>query len=308
MDSKDKIAVLMSAYNGEKYISQQIDSVLTQTYSKVDIYVRDDGSTDQTCRILEKYESEGKLHLLKGQNKGFARSFFLLLRKAPEAEYYAWCDQDDVWRSEKLERAIEKIQKTERNSSGIPVLYFSDYDFYDEKLTYIGRGIDYKKGPSFANALMDCIPLGITCVFNRKAYEMMMEHTPKYSCGQDWWVYLLCAGLGKVIYDKGYSSVKYRRLKSSVSPAGWGFWKFQWYRIRKFFFQGYFRNVRRQLQEFSDYYREKLEPGDRQLLDLLTGRRPSLIRSVRKAFYPVRFRQNMIDEILLRILFLFGIL
>ena len=106
MDSKDKIAVLMSAYNGEKYISQQIDSVLTQTYPEVELYVRDDGSTDQTCRILEQYESEGKLHLLKGQNKGFARSFFLLLRKAPEAEYYAWCDQDDVWRSEKLERAI----------------------------------------------------------------------------------------------------------------------------------------------------------------------------------------------------------
>lgn len=308
MDHMDKIAVLVSAYDGEKYIGQQLDSVLRQTYPNVEVLVRDDGSTDHTRDILRKYKESGKIRLYGGKNKGFVKSFLTLLAHAPEAEYYAWCDQDDVWRKGKLARAVSKIQEAEKEVPDLPILYFSDYDFYDQNLKYIGKGIDYSMGPSFANALMDCIPLGITCVFNRKARQMIVEKMPRYCCGQDWWVYLICISMGKVIYDRGYSSVKYRRLSTSVSPAGRGFWKFQCYRINKFVVHRYFGNVRRQLREFSDFYRNDLNPEDRKLLDLFTVDHYSLTVSVRKAFYPVRFRQNVIDEFLLRFLFLLGLL
>lgn len=306
MKSKGKVAVLMSAYNGEKYIGQQLDSVLGQTYEDIGIYVRDDGSTDHTVEVLKQYEKEGKLSLIRGKNKGFVKSYFSLLTQSGSAQYYAWCDQDDVWRERKLERAVACIREEEQKYPDLPILYFSDYDFYDENLRYIGKGLDYKKGPSFANAVMDCIPLGITCVFNRKARDMIMQNTPRYSCGQDWWVYLLCEGLGRVIYDRGFSSVKYRRLKTSLSPAGRGFWKFQEYRIRKFFFHGYFEKVRKQLREFSYYYNSGLKEEDRKLLSMFTGKHYSLRQRFTKTFYPHCFRQNAVDEFLLRILFLFG--
>ena len=96
-DMKSKVVVLMSTYNGEKYIQEQLESILTQTYHNIKIYVRDDGSSDQTLEILKKYENENKIILLKGTNKGFIGSFLTLLKECEEADYYAWCDQDDIW-------------------------------------------------------------------------------------------------------------------------------------------------------------------------------------------------------------------
>ena len=301
--AEPKVVVLMSAYNGEKYIQEQIESILAQTYSNMKIYVRDDGSKDQTLNILEKYENDNKIVLLKGENKGFIGSFFSLLKECEKADYYAWCDQDDIWLPEKIARAVERLEK---NKNDVPTLYFSDYDYYDQNMHFQKHGLDHKRGPSFANSLMDCISLGVNSVFNHKARGMMLEKIPKHSCGHDWWTYMVCAAFGNVIYDRGYVSVKYRRLEESVSPGGKSFIATQIWRFKKFFVNDYFKKIREQLYEFSDLYGQQLSEKDRKVMNLFIKRRYSLLLALKKCFYPVWFRQGIVEEMMVRVLFLMG--
>ena len=90
-----KVNVLLSAYNGEKYIKAQIDSILNQSYPNVELYVRDDGSKDGTLAIVREYEEKGLLHLEAGENVGFVKSFEWLIANGGEADYYAFSDQED---------------------------------------------------------------------------------------------------------------------------------------------------------------------------------------------------------------------
>ena len=92
-----KVLILLSTYNGERYIKEQIESLLKQENVKVSILVRDDGSTDGTINILNEYQKQGKLKWYTGENLKPAKSFMNLVENAPEYEYYAFCDQDDVW-------------------------------------------------------------------------------------------------------------------------------------------------------------------------------------------------------------------
>ena len=301
--TQPKVVVLLSAYNGEKYIREQIESILAQTYQNIRIYVRDDGSKDQTPDILKKYESENKIVLLKGENKGFIGSFFSLMKESENADYYAWCDQDDIWLPEKIARAVEMLKNSETE---VPVLYFSDYDYYDQEMHFQKHGLDRKRGPSFANSLMDCISLGFNSVFNHKARAMMLEKLPKHSCGHDWWTYMVCAAFGNVIYDRGYVSVKYRRLEESVSPGGKGFLETQIWRFKKFFVNDYFRKIREQLYEFGDLYGWQLSVKDRKVMNLFIKRRYFLWTALKKCFYPVWFRQGIVEEVMVRVLFLIG--
>lgn len=106
-----KIAVLISTYNGEKYIRDQIESIMSQKVdAQIDIIVRDDGSTDKTKDILEEYSKQKKLKWYTGENLKPANSFFNLLIQNETYDYYAFADQDDYWKNDKLRRAIEKIQ------------------------------------------------------------------------------------------------------------------------------------------------------------------------------------------------------
>ena len=301
--SEPKVVVLMSTYNGEKYIQEQIESILSQTYSDVKIYVRDDGSKDKTLDVLKKYEKEDKIILLRGKNKGFIGSFFSILKECENADYYAWCDQDDIWFPEKISRAVEML---ENNRKEAPTLYFSDYDYYDQTMHFQKHGLDHKRGPSFANSLMDCISLGFNSVFNHRARTMMLEKIPNHSCGHDWWTYMVCAAFGTVIYDRGYVSVKYRRLEESVSPGGKSFIATQIWRFKKFFVNDYFKKIREQLYEFNDLYGQELSRDDKKVMNLFVKRRYSLPVALKKCFYPVWFRQGIVEEVMVRVLFFIG--
>ena len=92
-----KITILLSSYNGEKYIEEQLNSIFNQTYDNISILVRDDNSKDGTVKILEKYAAQGKLKWYSGENLGCAKSFWDLLCNFGESDYYAFCDQYDVW-------------------------------------------------------------------------------------------------------------------------------------------------------------------------------------------------------------------
>ena len=106
---KEKVLVLMSTYNGEQYLQQQINSIITQKNVEVELIVRDDGSTDKTIDILKDYQQKGLLSYYAGENLKPQYSFLHLLRHAPECKYYAFADQDDVWLEDKLYSGIKEI-------------------------------------------------------------------------------------------------------------------------------------------------------------------------------------------------------
>ena len=123
------ILVLMSTYNGEKYLKEQIDSILAQKNVEVTIRVRDDGSTDGTIRILEEYQKCGKLNWYSSTNMGPAKSFLDLVYNAPlKYDYYAFCDQDDYWKEDKLYKAIERLEHFDDK----PALYHCELEIVDE--------------------------------------------------------------------------------------------------------------------------------------------------------------------------------
>ena len=103
-----EVAVLMSTYNGEKYLREQVKSIFQQEQVKVSLYVRDDGSTDNTIKIINELQKEyDNIFLIKGENIGWRRSFRYLIDNVPtKYEYYAFSDQDDFWLKRKLIRAI----------------------------------------------------------------------------------------------------------------------------------------------------------------------------------------------------------
>ncbi len=297
-----KVAILMSTYNGEKYVETQLNSILNQTYKNIEIYVRDDGSKDNTPQILKKYSDSKKINFIQGENKGFIKSFLELLTYCDNAEYYAFSDQDDEWFEDKIERAVKQIE--EKNSDK-PVLYFANYDYYDTNMNFIKHSKNHKNGPSFRNSIVDCISLGINSILNRKARDLIIKNIPENSCGHDWWSYMVCSGMGDVIYDKSYT-LKYRRHNSNVSADATNFIKFQIWRIKKFFINNYFNNVKQQAIEYEKLYKDKLSKKDQKVLNLFTSKNYNVRKQLTKVFYPKMFRQKMIDEIMLRFIFLIG--
>jgi glycosyltransferase involved in cell wall biosynthesis len=297
-----KVKVLLSSYNGEEYIGQQLDSILQQTYPDIEIYVRDDGSKDHTVELLEVYEKKGLIHLEKGSNVGFVQSFFWLVANSGEADYYAFSDQDDVWFPEKIAMALEKLSGADETK---PVLYFSNYDFYDGDLHFLAHRDSKSPKISFRNSLVDCVSLGFNSVFNRTARELTVTHMPVKSTGHDWWMYMLCSGLGEVIYDER-PTVKYRRHNANVSDGGDSFLKFQIWRFKRFFLNGYFKKIHEQIKEFEVFFGDRLSEEDRKELALFTkdGFHPG--NTFKKVFYPKYFRQRPIDEIFIRLVILIG--
>lgn len=207
------VQVLLSTYNGEKYLKEQLDSLIGQIGVNISILVRDDGSTDGTKEILEHYQEKGVLIWYSGENLKPAHSYFDLMQKASLTEYYAFCDQDDVWDNNKLMVAIKKLKKFDPE---IPSMYFSKVKLVDEDLNAIYNG-RYPTGTfTFGTALIRNNVTGCTMVFNRKLLEQVNHYTPQYVLMHDHWVYLVClATNGNVVYDS-VSHIKYRQHVGNV--------------------------------------------------------------------------------------------
>lgn len=299
---KPKVNVLISTYNGEKYLKEQLDSILIQTYQNIDIYVRDDGSKDGTISILKEYEKAGKIHFLQGKNVGFIDSFFTLLKDCDEAEYYAFCDQDDVWLEDKIKRAVTMLEENKEES--LPILYYSNYDFYDTNMTFQSHAINKKK-PSFLNCLVECINLGMTTVINENARNIAIKNLPSFCEGHDWWLYMICEGMGKVLYDETVTA-KHRLHESNTSECGKNFISLQIHRIKSLFQENYFKTIHKQIQEYATYFLEDLSKENQEILKLFNIEKFRYRNQLKKLCYPKRYRQVWTDEIMIRFMFLIG--
>lgn len=210
------ILVLLSTYNGELYLEAQLESLLKQKGVKLNILIRDDGSTDKTIDIIKKYAAHNdNFKWYEEENLKSAKSFWNLLQNAGEYDYYAFCDQDDVWDSRKLVKAIEKIEK---NTYEEPVLYASSLSVVDQDLNYMfHKSID--KSYTFCEALQRNNLVGCTMVFNNRLFNILKKYTPNYLEMHDSWAHRVCLAIGgKVIVDNN-AYIKYRQHSSNVIGA-----------------------------------------------------------------------------------------
>lgn len=291
------VNVLISTYNGEKYIAQQIESILEQTYRDFRIYVRDDGSTDNTLSILRKYEDKDQIKVFEGANAGFGRSFLWLLDQIDTGEYWAFCDQDDVWVKDKLQKAVATLDDMDNDK---PNYYVHDFYITDEQLNVEGKYINYIKNYSFQMAITECLHMGFATVFNREFRSYMLKGDISKLPTHDWWAELIAMEFG-TIYVDSYPGAYHRRLQTSVSGSALKN-RIKWFKGAL----GGQSEIPAIAREFYDVFGQNMDRKDKKVLGLFTKRQYSLISALRKTCYPKRWRSSILSEMCVRFLMLIG--
>ena len=198
------VAILLCAYNGERFLAQQLDSIKQQTHANWMVWVSDDGSTDGTAAVLDKYLQdwgEQRLRVVRGPSRGFAANFLsLVCRREISGDYYAYADQDDVWEADKIQRALARLENFGRQ---VPTLYCSRTRLVDERGRDIGLSPHFRRPPDFRNALVQNVGGGNTMVFNDAARALLVAAGPDLRvAAHDWWTYVaVSAAGGQVVYD-----------------------------------------------------------------------------------------------------------
>lgn len=204
----EKTAILLATYNGEKYISEQIDSILKQTDHDWMLYIHDDGSKDETVSILEKYAKQypEQICIVEGKSTGGAKQNFFYLFSQVEAPHYMCCDQDDVWLPEKIEMTKKEMNCLEKEDESLPCLVFTELKVVDEDLNIISDKMSHYQGLDCKNlslnrALIQNVVTGCTMMVNRTLREELNRVT-NYTdvLMHDWWAMLVAARFGKVSF------------------------------------------------------------------------------------------------------------
>lgn len=207
MFKDDEISILFCSYNGELYLREQLDSIIGQTHENWKLYISDDGSSDNTLKIIDDYKAklpEGKLVVINGPRAGFAANFLSLIKnKTISSPWYAFSDQDDIWLDTKLEQALAAVQRVEQQVDK-PILYGGRTTLIDENKNVIGHSALFKGEFKLENALLQSYSGGNTMLFNdvlKKTLELLPDDIPIVS--HDWYLYLICSAFdGEILYDE----------------------------------------------------------------------------------------------------------
>ncbi len=213
---KKKVLVLLASYNGEKFIREQIESILNQKNVEVSLLISDDNSSDNTKEILEEYVDRNKnIQLITSKCGSAQKNFYKLINNASlEYDYYALSDQDDFWLQDKLCSAINFMDKY---SDNIPILYSSESTLVNNKLEEINT---YKKKhhlvDTIESAIIACNTQGSTMVMNKKLLANLKNRTTHTQIMHDGWIHRTCLILGgKIIFDP-VSHIYYRQHENNV--------------------------------------------------------------------------------------------
>ncbi len=226
---KSKVTILMSTYNGERFLNEQIDSILQQEDIETCLFVRDDGSEDKTISMLKQYQKAHVLRFYQGHNLGPAMSFMNLLMEAPATDYYAFSDQDDFWEKDKLSVAIDSLRKYPDE----PALYFGRTQLADKKLNILPSP-ELAPKLTFGESLIHEFIPGCTMVLNNKLREIVNTYQPDYIPMHDVWIYSIAQAIGaRIIFDP-HPHILYRQHADNTIGQGysiWHEWKRRWKRI-----------------------------------------------------------------------------
>lgn len=304
-----KIIILLSTYNGEKFLRAQLDSLLAQTYEDIAIYARDDGSGDATLQILKEYVSRAEsvgmeMYILDtGTNLGYPDCFWYLLRQCPDAAYYAFCDQDDCWHPDKLKRAVEML---ERESEQTPLLYTHNYENCDKdlKVMSIHRTIRLGKGEGYRMMFYSMAP-GFSMVINHSLRQLLLsQQVEEKQLPHDGWCMWTAYYRGKILYDTQILT-QYRRHEKAVTSSGMRKSAMISSWIHKEILGDEMTKLRRRIQQFYDWNKDALG-AEKTIWKRYGIAHRGIIAYFARLFYPKRLRPSLGGELALRILLLLG--
>lgn len=302
-----KIEILLSTYNGEKYLAQLLDSLLNQNYDHFHITVRDDGSKDGTISILEEYSTEhpDKVTFLRdGKNLGYPDCFWYLLKSVEDADLYAYCDQDDVWDEAKLSSCAEMCGQLQ---TGHPALYVHDYLISDEELNLYGEHCLAEEGFNPENTCMTIFYVmtqGFTMIMNSELRQRILANEPQgKNLPHDRWTFWAGMISGDIVYDSRKLAI-YRRHRDSVTQTGKSTLIIlkEWWRedvVGK-----RFGDWCRQAECFVSSFRQELGETVASQWLLIAGRKKGFINYWHRLFFPKHLKPSFSGELALRILFL----
>ena len=219
MGGEPSVAILMATKNGEKFLKEQLDSIQNQSIKNWRLFVSDDGSTDKTLEILNSYQSVWgieKLEIRQGPMQGYAINFLSLASDPTiKADFFAFCDQDDVWLPSKLAVGIGSITQLS-DSQNLPFLYCGRTTYTTKFLEPYGQSPLFSFPPSFRNALVQSIAGGNTMTFNGKTKELLEAAGSVDIPSHDWWCYLLVTASGGIVHYDSESHILYRQHKDAL--------------------------------------------------------------------------------------------
>jgi glycosyltransferase involved in cell wall biosynthesis len=234
------IDILLTTYNGEKYLSQQLDSIFNQTNSDFRILIRDDFSSDHTLKVIHKYIElySEKIILITDNlgNLGSSKSFMQLLSHS-KAPYIMFCDQDDIWLSNKIELSISELYGMEElYGKASPLLVFTDLKVVDYDLHSINDSFwSYQKlipelSKNWKKLLAQNVITGCTILMNQEAKEISLPFQLPYMI-HDQWIGINVARYGKIdFFDE--PTLLYRQHEANVAGAHQYSLKYVWHKIK----------------------------------------------------------------------------
>jgi glycosyltransferase involved in cell wall biosynthesis len=231
-----RVAVLLGTKNGEKYLDQQLESVLAQTHAHIDVWASDDASTDRTPAMLRDWSTrwpKGRFVVMAGPDGGFAENFrALLTHEDVDADYFAFCDQDDIWEPGKLETALDRLGPAATDQ---PRLFCSRTLSISEEGQPMGFSPLFERPPTFRNALVQSLAGGNTMVLNRSARQLVGRASQRARfVSHDWWSYQIVTGAGGLVHYDPRPLVRYRQHGGNQIGAN-DTWAARMVRLRRLF-------------------------------------------------------------------------
>lgn len=298
--TKVKVAVLLPTFNGERFLEEQLTSLLNQEGVDLKVYIRDDASTDQTIQILNKYSGNFDI-TFSNNNIGTSASLLELLRRVDDFDFLAFCDQDDVWTADHL---IEGIQELRQVGDDRFALYFPLYNFLDSDSKITG-----KRNPilniEYANALVENPIIGCGIILNKKAANTIKRFNLSTNYFLDHQIYFIGTLLGEIIQGSKYT-VNYRIHENNqvgISSGAASLFKYLLsYKIKV-------DQIRNQQKTFENLF---LQMGDELPRDLVNQVKAhfrnisssSAILRGKYFFHPIFKRQKHIDQFIYRLIFI----
>lgn len=212
-----KVAVLLATYKMVDYVDAQIKSIALQEGVEVELWVSRDNLCDEIVEAIQssiaKFPNFAH-HIFDGPQKGFQYNFLSLVENENvEADYFAFADQDDIWKPDKLKRAIKKIGQAKAFK---PALYCGRTELVDKCGVKFGYSPLFTRPPSFRNALVQNIGGGNTMVFNNAARSLLLETKGVSVVSHDWWLYQLVSGAGGYVFYDATPMVLYRQHEGNI--------------------------------------------------------------------------------------------
>ncbi|GHV45916.1 hypothetical protein FACS1894204_06430 [Synergistales bacterium] len=229
--ARSDIAILLATYNGEKFLREQLDSLLAQTCQNWTCYIHDDGSADSTVKIIAEYADDSdKFIVLDYPPQGGAKeNFFSMVRKV-DAPYIMFCDQDDVWLPEKIEKTLNKMKEIEREQvAEFPVCVFTDLTVVDSTLSIIHQSFakDILKRTTYNRCFNSLFfnggVAGCTMMFNNILAGYVYQIGPCRSLFMHDHLFALIALSEGVLSFVSESNILYRQHGGNVIGVGSGF-------------------------------------------------------------------------------------